>query len=57
VTVATALTLVVETVVPAVVGVLVLGDRVRTGLGPVVLAGFVLVLGGCLVLAQKAQPS
>lgn len=57
VTVATALTLVVETVVPAVVGVLVLGDRVRAGLGPVVLGGFMLVLGGCLVLAQKAQPS
>ena len=56
VTTATALALVVETVVPGAVGLAFLGDRFRSGFGLVALAGFVLALGGCLRLAGSAQP-
>jgi hypothetical protein len=57
VTVATALAIAVETVVPGAIGLAFLGDRLRSGSSPVALAGFVLALGGCLRLADSAQPA
>jgi len=55
VTVATALALAVETVLPGSIGLMFLGDRVRPGFGVVALVGFLLALGGCLGLAGTAQ--
>lgn len=52
----TAVTFSVETVVPSLAGLLWLGDRVRPGLGWLAAAGFVLTLGGCVVLAGRAEP-
>lgn len=49
-----AITFTVETVVPAVVGLAWLGDRVRPGLAAVTAAAFLLTLGGCLRLAGRA---
>lgn len=49
-----AITFSVETVVPAVVGLAWLGDRVRPGLAGVTAAAFLLTLGGCLRLAGRA---
>jgi drug/metabolite transporter (DMT)-like permease len=40
-----------ETAVPALVGLVLLGDRARPALGPLAAAGFVGTLGGALVLA------
>ena len=40
-----------ETAVPALVGLLLLGDRVRPALGPLAAAGFVATVAGALVLA------
>ncbi|WP_183318242.1 hypothetical protein [Flexivirga oryzae] len=50
-----ATTFVVETVVPAVVGLLWLGDSVRDGFAAAAVVGFVAALGGCLVLAGRAE--
>jgi hypothetical protein len=44
-----------ETVVPAVVGVVLLGDSTRTGFAPVAVAGFVVALSGALALARFGQ--
>lgn len=55
VAVVAALTFAVETVVPSVIGLLWLGDRVRPGLGVVALLGFVATVGGCIVLAGRAE--
>lgn len=52
VTTATAANVVTQTAVPALVGILLLGDRVRDGWGPVALLGFALALGGALGLAR-----
>lgn len=49
-----AITFTVETVVPAVVGLVWLGDRVRPGLAAVTATSFLLTLGGCLRLAGRA---
>src|SRR5690242_697668 len=56
VTVVAAVTLAVETVVPAVVGYLVLGDRARPGFLPVAVTGLVLMLVGGIGLARHAEP-
>lgn len=56
VTTASALTFSVETVVPAVVGLVLLGDRPRPGFAPVALTGFALTLAGALLLARYAEP-
>lgn len=56
VTVVAAVTLGVETVVPAVVGYVVLGDRARPGFLPVAVAGLALTLAGGLGLARRAEP-
>jgi drug/metabolite transporter (DMT)-like permease len=52
VTTATAANVVTQTAVPALVGVVLLGDRVRDGWGPVALVGFALALAGALGLAR-----
>lgn len=52
---ATAMTLIGETVPPAVIGVLVLGDHARHGWLPVAAAGFVLAVVGALVLARFGE--
>ena len=51
VTTATAALVVTQTVVPAVVGLL-LGDRIRPGLVPLAVVGFVLALAGALSLGR-----
>ena len=55
VTTATAITFAVETVVPALVGLALLGDRARAGFAPVAVAGFAVTLSGCLALARRAD--
>lgn len=57
VTTVAAVTFAVETVVPAVIGLVWLGDTVRPGRGWAVLAGmgFALTLGGSIALASHAE--
>lgn len=55
VTVATASAFTAETVVPAVLGVLFLGDRARPGTAPLAIVGFVAALGAVVVLSLR-QP-
>ena len=55
VTVVAAVTFAVETVVPALIGLAVLGDRARPGFGPVAAAGDVVTLGAALQLARLAE--
>ncbi|WP_199486873.1 hypothetical protein, partial [Actinomadura logoneensis] len=52
----TAAMVVAETVVPAVVGVVLLGDHTRPGLAPPAAAGFVLAVAATLVLARFGEP-
>lgn len=52
VTTATAANVVTQTAVPAVVGIALLGDRIRDGLVPLAVLGFLLALGGALGLAR-----
>jgi hypothetical protein len=54
VTTVAAVTFTVETVVPAAIGLAWLGDQVRSGAGPIAALGFVLTLGGSIVLARHA---
>jgi drug/metabolite transporter (DMT)-like permease len=54
VTTTAAVTFTVETVVPAAIGLGWLGDHVRPGAAPVAALGFVLTLGGCILLARHA---
>lgn len=56
VTAVAAITFVVETIVPTVVGVAWLGDRVRHGTAPLAVLALALTLAGCLVLARFAAP-
>lgn len=56
VTTVTAASVVVETLVPAAVGVAVLGDAARPGLGVVAVAGFLLTIGAALSLARSSSP-
>ncbi|MEV6369920.1 hypothetical protein D7147_10885 [Micromonospora musae] len=56
VTVASASSVVGQTVAPAVTGWLLLGDRVRPGFTPVAILGFVLAVAGAVALARHAQP-
>ncbi len=55
VTTTAAVTFTVETVVPAAIGLVWLGDRVRPGAGPIAAVGFVLTLGGCILLARHSS--
>jgi len=56
VTVVAGVTLAVETVLPAVVGFLWLGDRTRPGFLPVAVLGLLLTLVGGIGLARHAEP-
>ncbi|WP_064744278.1 DMT family transporter [Actinomadura oligospora] len=56
VTSTTAAMVVAETVVPAAVGVVLLGDHTRPGLGPVAATGFVVAVAATLVLARFGEP-
>ncbi len=55
VTVATAAVILVETVPPAVVGVLLLGDTTRHGMAGVAVAGFLLALFAAVALARFGE--
>ena len=55
VTVASAATVLAETVLPALIGVLFLGDRPRHGLDAVAAAGFALAVAGAVMLARFAE--
>jgi drug/metabolite transporter (DMT)-like permease len=55
VTRATAPLVVGETVAPAVVGLLLLGDHARPGWGPVAVVGFVLAVAGAVSLARHGE--
>jgi len=55
VTVATAAVIVAETIPPAIVGVLLLGDTTRPGLTAVAFAGFFLALVSTIVLARFGE--
>jgi hypothetical protein len=57
VTTVAALTFATETVVPAVVGLVALGDRVVAGRAPLAAVAFVVTLGGCIALAGRAEPA
>jgi hypothetical protein len=54
VTVVAAVSLTIETVVPAAVGLGWLGDTVRHGFVPVAVIGFLATLGGCLALSRNS---
>lgn len=56
VTTTTAALVVAETVVPALVGVLALGDDTRHGFTVVAVAGFVLAVAGAIALARFGEP-
>jgi len=56
VTAVAAVTFTVETVVPALIGLVWLGDGVRPGTGVVAALAFALTLAGCLRLAGRANP-
>ena len=57
VTTASAVTFAVETVVPAVVGVMMLGDRPRAGFAPLAVIGFVTAIVGTVALARHPASS
>ncbi|MFF0268851.1 hypothetical protein [Kribbella sp. NPDC004536] len=56
VTTATAMLVIGETVLPTLVGLLLLGDRARHGYTVPALAGFVLAVAGALALARFGEP-
>jgi drug/metabolite transporter (DMT)-like permease len=55
VTVATAAVVLAETLPPAVIGVIFLGDRTRPGLGPAAVAGFLLAVASAVMLARFGE--
>lgn len=55
VTVATSAVVLAETLPPAVIGVLFLGDTTRPGLAPVAVAGFVLAVASAVMLARFGE--
>jgi drug/metabolite transporter (DMT)-like permease len=57
ITTATAMLVVGETVFPALVGILALGDRTRPGFTPVAVAGFALAIAAALALARFGEPA
>lgn len=54
-TVVAAMTSAMETVLPAAIGLIWLGDEIRSGFVVAAVAGFALTLAGCLMLASKAE--
>jgi drug/metabolite transporter (DMT)-like permease len=57
VTVTSAMTIVGQTLAPALAGLLLLGDGVRPGLVPLAVAGFVLSVAGAVSLARHTHPT
>lgn len=57
VTLVTAVTFVVDTVLPAAVGLAFLGDSARPGYAPVAALGFLLAISGALALSAYGQPT
>ena len=57
VTVTTGTVVVAETLMPALVGVLLLGDRTRDGYVPLAVVGFALAVAGALALARFGEPT
>jgi drug/metabolite transporter (DMT)-like permease len=57
VTTVAAITFSVETVVPALVGLAVLGDHARSGMAPVAAVGFTLTVLASIALARYAEPA
>jgi drug/metabolite transporter (DMT)-like permease len=55
VVVATAMMLIGETIPPAALGVLLLGDHARPGWTPVAIGGFVIAVGGACLLARFGE--
>ncbi len=55
VTAVTAVTFTIEVVLPSFIGLLLFGDRVGSGLGPVAAVGFALAIAGSTALARFAQ--
>jgi drug/metabolite transporter (DMT)-like permease len=55
VTVATAAVVLAETLPPAVIGVIFLGDRTRPGLEPAAVAGFLLAVASAVMLARFGE--
>jgi hypothetical protein len=50
-----AISLAIETVVPAAVGLRWLGDAVRPGFTALAVLGFLATLGGCLALSRSGE--
>jgi drug/metabolite transporter (DMT)-like permease len=57
VTTVTAAVIIAETLFPALVGVVVLGDRTRPGFIPVAVTGFVVAIAGAILLARFGEPT
>ncbi|QRP49608.1 hypothetical protein [Amycolatopsis sp. FDAARGOS 1241] len=57
VTTSTAMMVLGETVLPSLIGVLLLGDRTRPGFAAVAVAGFVLAVSAALALARFGEPA
>ena len=57
VTTVTAAVIIGETILPALVGVIVLGDKTRHGFIPVAIAGFVISIAGAIMLARFGEPA
>jgi drug/metabolite transporter (DMT)-like permease len=57
VTTVTAAVIIGETLLPALVGVIVLGDRTRPGFIPVAIVGFVVAIAGAIMLARFGEPA
>jgi uncharacterized membrane protein YfcA len=55
VTVATAAVVLAETLPPAVIGVVFLGDKTRPGMGPAAVAGFMLAVASAVMLARFGE--
>jgi drug/metabolite transporter (DMT)-like permease len=55
VTAATAMVVVGETVMPALIGIVILGDRTRPGFSAVAIAGFIVAVAGALALARFGE--
>jgi hypothetical protein len=56
VTAAAALVFSVETVIPAIVGLTVLGDHARPGFAAVAALGFLITVGSSMALARRSEP-
>jgi uncharacterized membrane protein len=46
-----------ELAVPSLLGIAFLGDRARAGTWPFMVAGFIFVVAGTILIARDAQPS